>query len=79
MKLTKAISKTCGNLSVTNSMIFDDAVSATKHNKYFIKNGADALFHTVLHWIRFLIYILFLPFLFVYGVYWQSKKRGEHE
>lgn len=79
MKLAKAINKTCGNLSVTNAMIFDDAVSATKHNKYFIKNGVEASISTAAYWIRFLIYILCLPFLFVYGVYQQVKKRGEHE
>lgn len=77
MKLSKAISKTCENISVTNSMIFDDAVSATKHNKYFIKNGVEALVSTVAHWVRFLIYILCLPFLFAYSVYHQMKKRGE--
>lgn len=77
MNLYQAIKKTCGNLTVSNAMIFDNAVSATKHNKYFIKNGLEATFATSLYWLRFLIYIVFVPLLFVYGVYHQLKKRGD--
>lgn len=77
MNLHQAIKKTSDNLSVGISLAFDSATHATKHNKYFIKNGAEALFHKTLIWLRALIVFVLLPLLFVYGVYHQLRKRGD--
>lgn len=75
VKFSKAFKKTSDNLSVGVSLAFDGAVHATKQNQYFIKNGIEALFHTVMFWLRALIIFVFLPFLFVYGMYHQLKKK----
>lgn len=77
MKLTKAIKKTFNNMSVGIPLVFDDAVHATKHNKYFIKNGIQAIFATFIYWLRFALVLVCIPLLFIYGVCCQANKRGE--
>lgn len=79
MKTTKAIAASLGKLSVTTADVLDDTVSATKRNWMFIRNGLQALLATTIFWIRFLIYLICLPGLFVYAFYHQLKKRGAND
>lgn len=78
MKTTKAIAASLSKLSITTADVLDDTVRATKHNWMFIKNGLQALLATIISWIRFLIYLVCLPGLFVYAFYHQLKKRGDN-
>lgn len=79
MKTTKAIAASLGKLSITTADVLDDTVSATKHNWVFIRNGLQALLTTTFFWIRFSIYLICLPGLFIYAFYHQLKKRGGND